>query len=416
MASASESRFVNDDKVKQSLLSNTTSNTFYDTIPSTPSTSTAPSRSSPDSDSSHSPTAAAKMSDPDSSTSNLNHDEPKTSTEIEPSPNANPESEPEGLKVIHVSFYRMSTASFASAYRSLGYKVHHGLDHSPYDLPWAQLEAAAEATFALPTALPVRYNPFSTSSSTSMKAEDGVVMQGPKGKGFGRTDWETLFPPSAYDILTDTTTPFTHSLLAAYPSAKVVIVTRPFALWYPSFASQILDPVFPVRLTLKVRLVCLAMMLTRSRAWCGFQKVLLGFFGARDRAEIEERAEMVMREFFEEVRRRVPEERRVEFCVGGAVGAGGRDGEGGGEGEEGGGEGVGETGEQMWRRLCAFLDKPLPLDERGELIPFPRTNDRKELEERRRVHRRKFLVKGMFWVGVWAVGVVVAAWLVWGRG
>ncbi|KFH41717.1 hypothetical protein ACRE_075630 [Hapsidospora chrysogenum ATCC 11550] len=53
---------------------------------------------------------------------------------------------PDGLAVIHVALFRMGTRSIAEAYRILGYKTHHGTEHTLGN-PWAQVEHAADATW-----------------------------------------------------------------------------------------------------------------------------------------------------------------------------------------------------------------------------------------------------------------------------
>ncbi|OPB43745.1 hypothetical protein A0O28_0020630 [Trichoderma guizhouense] len=59
-----------------------------------------------------------------------------------------------GLLVIHVALFRMATRSLAEAYRTLGYKTHHGVEDILGN-PWDEIEQAAEATWPnVPNARP----------------------------------------------------------------------------------------------------------------------------------------------------------------------------------------------------------------------------------------------------------------------
>ncbi|KAJ3577867.1 hypothetical protein NPX13_g2700 [Xylaria arbuscula] len=100
-----------------------------------------------------------------------------------------------GLFVIHVALFRMGTNSFAEAYRSLGYKVHHGVEDVRGN-PWTDIEKAAEATWP---------------------------SVGTPRQPFAQSDWDSLWG-SKYDIVTDLGSPFVHELINAYPDAKVVVV------------------------------------------------------------------------------------------------------------------------------------------------------------------------------------------------
>ncbi|KAI0451207.1 hypothetical protein F5B21DRAFT_528191 [Xylaria acuta] len=77
------------------------------------------------------------------------------------------------------------------------------------------------------------------------------------------------------------------------------------------------------------------------RAGYAMQKVHLGFFDAKDRAEIEAKAHEGYERYFNRVRKTIPPERRLEYKLG-----------------------------DGWEPLCAFLGKEVPD------VPFPRLDDR----------------------------------------
>lgn len=224
-----------------------------------------------------------------------------------------PSSHNDGLRVIHVALFRMATRSSAEAYRILGYKTHHGLD-DVFGMPWPLLEKAAEATW-------------SDSSSGARPP--------PR---FTRADWDELWG-SRYDIATDTASPFADQLVQAYPEAKVVVVQRDFDAWWPSYQSELLDTLFsPVAQVM----VFLLEHIMGIRSGPTMRKVHFGFFGARNRAEIDANARVAYDAYYERIRELVPPERRLEYRMG-----------------------------DGWEPLCAFLGKEVPD------VPFPRLNDRK---------------------------------------
>ncbi|KXJ89101.1 hypothetical protein Micbo1qcDRAFT_165872 [Microdochium bolleyi] len=273
-----------------------------------------------------------------------------------------------GLQIIHASLFRMGTKSMATAFQMLGYRVHHGLIDKMLDSPWTLLERAAEATY-----------PSLHISST--------LSPSPPPK-HTRADWDALWG-NTYDVATDLACPFTHELVAAYPSAKVVIVQRPFDAWWPSFASQMRDTALPHPQATAASYVLWYLM--RCRAGFAVRKMLGGMFDVpvgKGGAEAldEECARRVYDEFFARVRREVPAERRLEF----------------------------DPATDGWEPLCEFLGVPVPRgqDGEGEVVPFPYVNTRKSHQEETARRRRMILMpvlQGGLAVAV-VVGGVAAAW------
>ena len=162
-----------------------------------------------------------------------------------------------GLKVLHASLFRMGTWSMAKAYRILGYRTFHALDE-PWRVNWVQLGEAVEGTW--PSVPKARPRP-----------------------PFTRDDWDELWG-NEYDVVCDTSAPFTLELFRAYPDAKVVLVQRDYDSWWPSFRSEILDNLFTPFFELQI---FLTWHLVGFRAGHAMRKVVFGFFNARSKTEIE---------------------------------------------------------------------------------------------------------------------------------
>lgn len=224
------------------------------------------------------------------------------------------------LKIIHASLFRMGTCSMAQAYQALGYKTFHALDEGAWPENWVELEKAAEATW--PWVPRARARP-----------------------PFTRDDWDRLWG-AEYDVVCDTSAPFTLQLLRAYPDAKVVVVQRDFDSWWPSFQSLLLDRLFMPCYEIQTFLVW---HLVGLRAGHAMMKVILGFFHATNKAEVLANGRETYERFFREIRECVPPERRLEYKLGSG-----------------------------WGPLCQFLGKDVPR------APFPMANDR-------RTHTEDFL-------------------------
>ncbi|KAJ1326890.1 Sulfotransferase domain-containing protein [Microdochium nivale] len=270
-----------------------------------------------------------------------------------------------GLQIIHASLFRMGTMSMATAYRTLGYSVHHGLLENMTDAPWALLERAAEATY--PALL--------TSSSPSTTPPKHI-----------RTDWDAIWG-DRYDVATDLSCPFTHELAAAYPDAKIVIVQRGFDQWWPSFASQMRDTALPMPQAAVASHVLWYFL--RCRAGFAVRKMLAGMFDlpagvGGGAAQLDEAcARRCYDEYFRRLRDEIAPERRLEF----------------------------DPGRDGWGPLCGFLGVPVPKGEDGEEVEFPFVNTRashKEETTRRRIAIFKPALKAALAFVV--VGVAIGVW------
>jgi hypothetical protein len=234
-------------------------------------------------------------------------------------------SQDDGLKIIHAGLYRTGTASMAEAYRILGYKTHHALANV-WEVPWVQIEQAAEATWPHLAQLP----------EYTYKGKDGSVTPRPP---FKREDWQKIW--SDYDIATDLASTFALELIKAYPDAKVVVVQRKYESWWPSFESELLGSLY--EMTWLQGFISWNIM--RFRAPHAMRKVHAGFFSADEYSleSIKPRARDAYEEYYRRVREAVPIEsgRRLEYTLG-----------------------------DGWEPLCEFLGKEVPD------VEFPRVNDR----------------------------------------
>lgn len=213
----------------------------------------------------------------------------------------NPPKHGKGLAVIHVALFRMATKSMAAAYRTLGYRTHHGIDNILGN-PWVLLEQAAEATWPeIPGARP--------------RAR------------FTRDDWDQLFG-NDYDIATDMACPFVDQLIEAYPEAKIVIVQRDFDSWWESYEAGVWDNLFAPRQRFVVMLISHVL---RSRAAIAMAKMSYGLFHAKTPDEIKENARKTYDQYYQRIRDMVPPERRLEYTMG-----------------------------DGWEPLCEFLGKEVP--------------------------------------------------------
>ncbi|KAK4149618.1 hypothetical protein C8A00DRAFT_18720 [Chaetomidium leptoderma] len=250
------------------------------------------------------------------------------------------------LKIIHAGFFRTGTNSFATAYQTLGFKTYHAAFFPPLpENPWRLFERATEATWPSIPGAPTN----------------------PPRPPFTLADWDELWG-AHYDAVTDVSSPFTLELIKAYPEAKVVVVQRDFAKWWPSYKEVVFDRAMgrdsdPAWLAAVIPL--LYWLVTGSRTMHFIRKINYGFFGGRTRAECLARAREVYEGFHDEVRKMVPEERRLEYKLG-----------------------------DGWEPLCQFLGVEVPPD-----VEFPRTNTRE-------THLQVFMEK-MNRVQVWRTTMYV---------
>ncbi|KAK1481796.1 hypothetical protein CTAM01_13854 [Colletotrichum tamarilloi] len=116
---------------------------------------------------------------------------------------------------------RTGTNSLAAALSELGFKhVFHGLDSRTKPTHWAFFERAAIATWP----------------------EVNAKGRTPPPTPFTRKDWDELF--GSYDAVTDLSCFWAVQLIDAYPDAKIILTERDFDKWFPSFDSQVIQPLF----------------------------------------------------------------------------------------------------------------------------------------------------------------------------
>ncbi|KAF4443384.1 efflux pump antibiotic resistance protein [Fusarium austroafricanum] len=261
----------------------------------------------------------------------------------------------DGLKIIHAGLYRTGTASMSAAYRILGYKSHHALD-SVWDVPWGQLEQAAEATFPHLAQLP------------------GYTYKNGTRPPFTREDWQAIW--GDYDVATDGASAFTMELIKAYPNAKVVVVQRRFESWWPSFKSELLHSLYDITWLQE----WIATNILRLRAAHAMRKIHAGLFSTDEYSieSIEPRARDAYEDYYRKIREAAPSYRRLEYTLG-----------------------------DGWGPLCEFLGKEVPD------VVFPRVNDRESHAMVTRRQRKEMWINSLKIVApfvVVAVAVAVAYW------
>ncbi|CAH0024412.1 unnamed protein product, partial [Clonostachys rhizophaga] len=251
-----------------------------------------------------------------------------------------------GIKIINASLFRMGTKSMAEASTILGYRTHHAID-DPSTVPWHLIEEAAEGKWPdVPGARPRR--------------------------PYTRPDWDVIW--GSYDVVTDVASPFTMDLAHAYLDAIFVVVQRDFDSWWSSFESEVLGWCFFRGAQALVTIFSIFGL----RSGNALRKCFLGFFHAKSIEEIKSNARGAYDRYYDDVRRLIPEERRLEHKL-----------------------------EAGWAPLCAFLGKEIPD------VPFPRLNDRAAHTAHSRANFRNSLSLVVRNVLYWVVGVVFVGYLAW---
>lgn len=172
---------------------------------------------------------------------------------------------------------------------------------------------------------------------------------------------------------------FARDLIQAYPDAQVILVERDIEQWYASLEDAVIGTTWGWRADLFINILA---PLFGGKAGLTMRKVLLGFFGARNVAELRAQARGRYRKHYADIRAAVPPERLLDFQL-----------------------------EEGWAPICAFLGKEVPA------VPFPRNNPReahvKRVKERQRMFvtmvARVGLQKALPWIfGISAVAVATA--------
>lgn len=239
-------------------------------------------------------------------------------------------------QVISVGLWRMGTASMAAAYNIIGLRPHHALDL--FDTPdqWALFEQAADATWS-PNGIDTASLPFP------------------------REKWDEIY--GQYGAVTEVGAAFAEQLIKAYPEAKVVVVRREFERWWPSFRDGVAAPVFSLQGTF---LMYCVLPILGNRGVAAMRKIISGFFGATNLADIEKNAKAVYDEYFARVEAMVPSERRLEYQLG-----------------------------QGWEPLCSFLGKDIPD------VGFPHINEAQALRERQQQEAQHITEQAMARLRSW---------------
>lgn len=168
----------------------------------------------------------------------------------------------------------------------LGFKTFHALDED-WRGDWVELKKATEATWPpIPNARP--------------------------RPPFTRHDWDEL-RGNEYEVVCNTSAPFTLELFKAYPNAKVVIVQRDFDSWWPSFESEIVKNLF---IPFFESQMFLARNLVGFRAGHAVRKLVFRFFNAKSKEEIEAHGQETYDRVYRELREAVTPEQRLEYKMG----------------------------------------------------------------------------------------------------
>ncbi|KAH6618227.1 hypothetical protein B0J18DRAFT_436871 [Chaetomium sp. MPI-SDFR-AT-0129] len=287
------------------------------------------------------------------STDSSPHDARRENTQLLLEPAKSTAQERPGLKIINAALPRMGTKSMALAYQTLGFKAHHALLEETSDTPWSVLAQAAEATWPGLTGPLSRPRP-----------------------PYTRQDWDRLWG-NDYDVVTDLAAPFTLELIRAYPEAKVIVIQRDFESWWTSFKSRLFDPLMAQSSTTTSLWVC--WNISGLRAVSALRKLFFGLLGGRTREECEENARGAYDRYYRDVRKAVPESRRLEYQM-----------------------------DLGWGPLCEFLGVGVPNTE------FPRVNSGTEHGEAIRARARKMRVGVVKVVlpGIVAFAIILLALLV----
>lgn len=233
-------------------------------------------------------------------------------------------------QVLGLGFYRTGSQSLKEALTILGYKdVWHASTNRTMTA-WRALSKAADANI--------------TSISTY------------NGQGYGREQWDEIFASS--EALTDVT-PFSLSLLSAYPDAKVILVHREFDGWFKSYLETLVLPSYSwtgwFSGTFMERLVGCPVSQT---VW----KLYMGLSGVSSMKKTKDKRVMRIAydRHYDLIRRLVPPGQLLECKLG-----------------------------DGWEPICTFLDKPIPSQ------PFPRLNESKELAKKFTILHRVSIILGM---------------------
>jgi hypothetical protein len=223
-----------------------------------------------------------------------------------------------GEGILCLGLPRSGTLSIVTALRELGYShVHHGAEQVFNSANWAASIRASRACFPVWSAPDIR-----------------------KSSPFTKADWDSFL--GHYQVVSDFAGFYGPHIAKIYPTAKVILVQRPFESWYASFDAAILQALFqPVRAFLFQRLIA---PVTGITAFAAHPYIVFGSFKARTVDEVRHNARAVYEDHYAVIRKIIPPENLLELKL-----------------------------EDGWAPLCTFLGKEIPD------VPFPHVNDRKNM-------------------------------------
>ena len=198
-----------------------------------------------------------------------------------------------------------------------------------------------------------------------------------KGPPFTRTQWDSLLGTYSAVSADPPAVAFAQELISTYPASKIILIERDIEAWYSSFDKAVTGPSWSPFLN----------FLGDWDPWIigpvrdTHHRWIRGWWKAKSKAEMREKARQMYRDHYALVRRITPPERLLEYKL-----------------------------EDGWGPLCAFLGKEVPE------VEFPRVNDQKHMQEFLGIVARRSMRNGLWNVGrvlLPVVVVVCASWWVW---
>lgn len=227
-----------------------------------------------------------------------------------------------GAGILCAGLPRTGSMSLAAALEVLGVShVHHMIRHMDSDDEWRRWERAARHHWPAPAG--------------------AGAEAAPPPPPWGPAEWDPWL--GHFQAVTDAAGFFGPELIAAYPRARVILATRPFAAWARSVDAALLATAYGPAPAL-ARAV-LDPLVGRPHTTRGFRALVAGWLGgARDRAEARARLRRRYDEHHRRVRALVPPGQLLEYRLG-----------------------------DGWGPLADFLRVPVPK------VPFPHVNDTSDM-------------------------------------
>ncbi|KAH6604324.1 hypothetical protein Trco_007770 [Trichoderma cornu-damae] len=158
-------------------------------------------------------------------------------------------------------------------------------------------------------------------------------------------------------------------LAAAYPEAKVIVLSREPEKWYDSVLESIMAAMQPQSLRVKLEMLFCFALDPATRAFAGFGRAMSGLAMRYDHRTEKDRAIAWFTGMYRRFRDEIPEARRLEYRV-----------------------------QDGWGPLCAYLEVPVPTvrdAETGRMVeaPFPHVNDRETFRRDAERNRARALAR-----------------------